>query len=196
MPNWNELLQGKDEGLYIYDLTALKERAKVLSDSRHRIFYAVKSNSDLRVLKTLMPFVDGFEVASRGEIEKIRMMSRDIPIIFGGPVKTQEDLKYALEKGVTSFNVESLFELDELQTLSVEKDCHLSIQLRINLADIESDATLKMAGVTQFGLPEEDFIQAVELIQSSNHMQLSGFHFHAMSNNMNVSHHVSYVEAA
>ncbi|ULG72246.1 alanine racemase [Macrococcus brunensis] len=196
MPNWDELLHDKDEGVYIYDLTALKERAKSLSVSRHRIFYAVKANSDSRVLKTLMPFVDGFEVASRGEIEKVRMLSHDVPIIFGGPVKTQEDLKYAIEHGVTSFNVESLFELDELQTFCMEKDCHLTIQLRINLADIKNDATLKMAGVTQFGLPEEDFIKAVELIQSSNNMELSGFHFHAMSNNMDVKNHLAYVRTA
>lgn len=54
---------------YLYDLTALRER---IADMKHRLpigcelFYAAKANAEAPILRTLAPWVDGFEAASGG----------------------------------------------------------------------------------------------------------------------------------
>ncbi|MCU5746934.1 alanine racemase [Staphylococcus sp. SQ8-PEA] len=191
-------LEDCNQDYYIYDLTALERRIKWLTSvTEHRLFYAVKANSDERIIATLAPYVAGFEVASPGEIQKVRSVSKDATIIYGGPVKTKRNLSYALDNGVQSIQVESLFELDSLAELLDNTERHIEVMLRINLSDIKSTAKLKMAGVpTQFGLPEEDLDEAFQLCDSIGQLTLVGFHFHSMSNNLDVSAHVSFIEKA
>lgn len=67
-----EQLKAEHEGplcAYVYDLPALEQHIKamraVLPDNCE-LFYAAKANPEARVLKTLAPWVDGFEAASGG----------------------------------------------------------------------------------------------------------------------------------
>ncbi|TDM02412.1 alanine racemase [Macrococcus carouselicus] len=198
MMEWNQILKDREESLYIYDLSALKKRAaRLCRSTKHQIYYAVKANADLQILTSLLPYVAGFEVASPGEIMKVRSISETVPIIYGGPVKTRRDLETALRQGVVDINIESLYELDELIELSDMLAVKVNVQLRINLKDISSDAKLKMAGTaTQFGLPEDEIDEALKLIQSARLIELRGFHFHAMSNNLSVQAHLAYVQKA
>ncbi|WP_323703735.1 alanine racemase [Mammaliicoccus sp. Dog046] len=191
-------LQDTNTDYYIYDLTELERRINwIRSVTNHDIYYAVKANSNLKILETLVNYVSGFEVASPGEIEKVRSISNEVPIIYGGPVKTTSDLSYALEAHVQSIQIESLFELDSLQTLLTNTTQHINVMIRINLSDIESTATLKMAGVpTQFGMPDTDIDEAIRICEQSEHITFIGFHFHSMSNNLDEDAHVQFIHHA
>jgi len=183
---------------YLYDLTKLRNHVNSLMitlPSSCRLFYAIKANSDEMILKVLAPIVNGFEVASLGEIEKVRNIDRNIPILFGGPGKTRHEIEMALEYGVTLLHVESLHEIKLVNYIAMQKNVSVSILLRVNLRHSVPSAKLKMAGVpTQFGIDETEIDKAITLIEGLPNLKLQGFHFHAMSNNTDSKSHVSFVD--
>nr|WP_263327342.1 type III PLP-dependent enzyme [Neobacillus sp. Marseille-Q6967] len=183
---------------YLYDLPALRQHVGHLIHtlpSECRLFYAIKANSDHTLLKTLAPLVHGFEVASLGEIEKVRAVDQNIPILFGGPGKTAEEMEGAINHGVSLFHVESVHELKLLNHIAGQKGTHTDILLRVNLRHSVPNAKLKMAGVpTQFGMDEADIPAAIELTVGLSNVRLRGFHFHAMSNNLESNAHAVFVD--
>jgi 2-[(L-alanin-3-ylcarbamoyl)methyl]-2-hydroxybutanedioate decarboxylase len=183
---------------YLYDLPKLRNHVNELITSLpsvSRLFYAIKANSDETLLRTLAPIVHGFEVASLGEIEKVRAVDEHIPILFGGPGKTQEEIEGAINHKVTLINVESLHELHLVNYIASQKGNHVDILLRVNLRSSVPNARLKMAGVpTQFGIDEIYIPNAIELAKSLPNISLRGFHFHAMSNNIDAKAHAEFVD--
>ncbi|WP_139490119.1 type III PLP-dependent enzyme [Brevibacillus dissolubilis] len=182
---------------FLYDLPHLRqhvtERVQTLP-SPCRLFYAIKANSEQRILETLAPIVHGFEVASLGEIRKVRAVAPDIPILFGGPGKTDEELEGAIEHNVTLIHVESLHELQRLNFIAQKRNIIVPILLRINLRGPFPDATLAMAGrPTQFGIDESRIDEAIQLALSLENVKLEGFHFHSLSNNLDARKHVELV---
>ncbi|GGI43241.1 alanine racemase [Mammaliicoccus stepanovicii] len=198
MERIKQTLQDSNYDYYVYDLTELQNRLSwITSVTKHDIYYAVKANSNLKILETVAPYVSGFEVASPGEIEKVRSISKDINIIYGGPVKTTKNLEYALNEHVKSIQVESLYELDSLESLLRNSGQSIEVMIRINLSNIKSTAKLKMAGVpTQFGMPKEDIEEAIQICKDTDNITLTGFHFHSMSNNLDEDAHVAFIERA
>lgn len=91
---------------YVYDLDNLRVHTASLSASLPpsvRLFYAVKANADERILKTVAPYVTGFEVASGGELQKVRRLFADSPVIFGGPGKQMRSWPRRLRNVLLSF---------------------------------------------------------------------------------------------
>jgi 2-[(L-alanin-3-ylcarbamoyl)methyl]-2-hydroxybutanedioate decarboxylase len=183
---------------YIYDLSKLRSHVEALLTTLPascQLFYAIKANSDETLLKTLAPHVSGFEVASLGEIEKVRSVDQHIPILFGGPGKTYEEIDMAIHHGVTLLHVESFHELNVVNHIAKQREINVSILLRVNLRRSVPNAKLKMAGVpTQFGIDEKEIPNAISLVNSMPNIKLCGFHFHAMSNNIDAMSHAYFVD--
>lgn len=183
---------------YLYDLSKLRSHVNGLMTtlpSMCQLFYAIKANSDHEILKALAPLVHGFEVASLGEIEKVRAVNEKIPILFGGPGKTAEEIEGAIYHRVTLLHVESIHELRLVNHIAGQKGTSVSILLRVNLENSVPNAQLKMAGVpTQFGIAEGAIPSAVALAKSLPNVKLCGFHFHAMSNNIDAKTHAEFVD--
>ena len=55
-------------------------------------------------LDTISQYVEGFEVASQGEIAKVLFLNQQIILFFGGPGKTDEELRYAVSEGVPAYS--------------------------------------------------------------------------------------------
>ncbi|MFC4766593.1 type III PLP-dependent enzyme [Effusibacillus consociatus] len=183
---------------FLYDLDHLREhvrrRVETLPASC-RLFYAIKANSDEPILRTLAPIVDGFEVASLGEVKKVRAVAPDIPILFGGPGKTDEEIEGAIDHHVSLLHVESVHELQRVANLASQRGIQVPILLRVNLRGPLPDATLAMAGrPTQFGIDETEIAEAIRLAQGLESVKLEGFHLHSLSNNLNPEQHVRLVE--
>jgi 2-[(L-alanin-3-ylcarbamoyl)methyl]-2-hydroxybutanedioate decarboxylase len=190
---------------YLYDLDRLRAHVSgVVSQlpERCEMYYAMKANSERPILEELAPLVRGFEVASAGEVKKARQVDGQIPIIFGGPGKTDAELVEAIQAGVKLVHVESMHELMRLEHLAGQMNATVSILLRINLAGPFPDAaTLHMAGrPTQFGINEREVPEVMKLLARCEHVRLEGFHFHSISNHLHESNHISllriYVQKA
>jgi diaminopimelate decarboxylase len=187
----------KPFGAYIHDLSHLRQHAKQKVESlpsNCRLFYAIKANSERAILQALAPIVHGFEVASLGEIVKVRSISPDIPILFGGPGKTNDEIEGAIEHEVSLIHVESIDELERVDYLARKRGVTVPILLRVNLRGPFPSATLAMAGrPTQFGIDEAIIPDAIRMALSLEGVKLEGFHFHSLSNNLDAGKHVELV---
>lgn len=184
--------------LYGYDLEMLAEhveRVVAVLPERCRMFYAMKANSSGPVLRTLAPLVAGFEVASGGEVVKARAVDARIPVIFGGPAKTEDDIALALAHRVTRFHAESLLELHRISAAAGRAGRVADVLLRVNLTGPFPVATLAMAGrPTQFGIDQAILAEAVQTARQLPHLRLVGFHLHSVSNNLSADAHLDMLD--
>ncbi len=184
---------------YLYDLRHLAQRTERLHRAlppQCKLFYAIKANSDAPILDTLRRRLDGFEVASLGEIDKVRALDGQSPVIFGGPGKTDAELEGALAQNVTLIHVESEHQLRRLDWIAGRRRQAAHVLLRLNPARLPGDAqaTLRMGGqATQFGIDEAQMPSMIALCQQLPNIRLEGLHIHALSNNLDVGDHLVLV---
>lgn len=107
--------------------------ADALAGMPHLVCFAVKANSNLGVLNVLARLGAGFDIVSRGELERVLAAGGQADrIVFSGVGKSREDMRRALEVGVHCFNVESTDELERLQQVAAELGAVAPVSLRVN----------------------------------------------------------------
>jgi diaminopimelate decarboxylase len=184
---------------FLYDLDALARhaaRVRAALPADCEFFYAIKANSDLPLLQTLAPYVDGFEASSGGEIAWVRQHFPDTPLIFSGPGKTDDELLLALRHRVT-LHVESPHELERLAHLSRHSGLRGSILLRVNPSLPQLATTSLMMGgkPTQFGIAVEHLPGCFARLKEELQLEFLGFHFHLLSHQQNVESHLRLLQA-
>ena len=130
---------------YVYSRAHIEAQylayANALSGMPHLVCFAVKANSNLGVLNVLARLGAGFDIVSRGELERVLAAGgQPDKIVFSGVGKTREDMRRALEVGVHCFNVESTDELERLQVVAAELGVRAPISLRVN-PDVDAGTT-------------------------------------------------------
>ena len=196
-------LKAEHEGplcAYVYDLPALEQHIKamraVLPDNCE-LFYAAKANPEARVLKTLAPWVDGFEAASGGELTWLHEQCPDEPLIFGGPGKLDRELDIAMQYSVSAFHVESVTELRSLARIARQRGVRAALMLRLNLKLTQApQSRLVMGGKpTPFGLDEQGLASALQLLREEPSLELKGLHFHMLSHQLDVDAHLELIRS-
>ncbi|SNS61919.1 diaminopimelate decarboxylase [Pseudomonas segetis] len=110
-----------------------KAYANALQGMEHLVCFAVKANSNLGVLNILARLGSGFDIVSRGELERVLAAGGSADkIVFSGVGKTRSDMQRALSVGVHCFNVESTDELERLQEVAAQMNVTAPISLRVN----------------------------------------------------------------
>ncbi|WP_409285177.1 diaminopimelate decarboxylase [Pseudomonas protegens] len=122
---------------YVYSRAHIEAQylayAEALAGMPHLVCFAVKANSNLGVLNVLARLGAGFDIVSRGELERVLAAGGQADkIVFSGVGKTRDDMRRALEVGVHCFNVESAEELERLQQVAAELGVRAPISLRVN----------------------------------------------------------------
>src|SRR5258705_3655018 len=99
----------------------------------HLICYAVKANSNRAILNLLVEAGAGFDIVSGGELFRVLATGGDpAKCTFAGVGKSVDEIEYALQRGVYSFNVESEAELDAIERIARAKKMRAPIALRVN----------------------------------------------------------------
>ena len=99
----------------------------------HLICYAVKANSNRAILNLLVGADAGFDIVSGGELFRVLAAGGDpAKCTFAGVGKSGDEIEYALERGVYSFNVESEAELEAIERIARAKRMRAPIALRVN----------------------------------------------------------------
>ena len=182
---------------YVYDLAGLRAHAVAAVEALPagcELFYALKANSEPRFLEALHGVVAGFEVGSAGEIDQVRAVAPEAPIIFGGPGKTDAALAAAARSSVAAVHVESLHELSRAEYVAAALGLVLPVAVRVNLAGPLPVGTLAMAGrPTQFGIDEADVPAALAEVRRCRHLEFAGLHFHCISNHHDAPAHAQLV---
>ncbi|WP_314020057.1 diaminopimelate decarboxylase [Stutzerimonas degradans] len=122
---------------YVYSREHIEAQYRAYADALdgmpHLVCFAVKANSNLGVLNVLARLGAGFDIVSRGELERVLAAGgQPDRIVFSGVGKTRDDMRRALEVGVHCFNVESTDELERLQQVAAELGVKAPVSLRVN----------------------------------------------------------------
>ncbi len=123
--------------LYVYSsatfLDHFRKLDKAMAGVNHEVAYAVKSNSNLSVLKLLANEGSGFDIVSAGELYRVIKAGGDPgKCTFAGVAKTDEEIRYALEQGIYSFNAESEAELVAINRIAGEMGKKAPVAIRVN----------------------------------------------------------------
>jgi diaminopimelate decarboxylase len=123
--------------LYVYSQRTLTDRFqsldRALAPLGHLVCFAVKSNSNRAVLRTLADLGGGFDVVSGGELQRaLAAGANPQKCVFAGVAKTAEEIKFALRKNIYSFNVESEPELQRINRVAARLKKIAPVAVRVN----------------------------------------------------------------
>jgi diaminopimelate decarboxylase len=210
--------------VYVYDRITLVERARAVREALpagSALLYAVKANGSPDILDALAAVVDGFDVASGGELALARIAragratvagstlaaagaaagltrwatpSGDVQEIhFSGPGKTDAELAAGVEAEAT-VTVESMHELRRLAVAAESSGVRVNVTLRVNRMHDPITGSHTMTGTpTPFGIDEAEIGGAIELVWQHPALRLRGFALHAVSNNLDAAAHARFV---
>ena len=128
--------------VYVYSADTIRDHFRrldaALSPLDHLVCYAVKANSNRAVLGLLAREGAGFDIVSGGELFRVIHAGGDpTRCTFAGLGKSPEEIAYALEQRVHSFNVESEAELAAIDRVAAAKNVRAPIAIRVN-PDVEA----------------------------------------------------------
>lgn len=135
--NLRELALRFGTPLYVYShqalKTALENWMRGIASTNHRVFYAMKANSNLALLKFFHDSGTGFDIVSRGELQRALMAgAKGNDIVYSGVGKSREDIRAALRADIGCFNVESIPELDRINEVALEEKRMAPVSVRVN----------------------------------------------------------------
>jgi diaminopimelate decarboxylase len=172
---------------FLYDADAVNRRIDLVRRSLEglvKVFYAVKANPNLELLRAVGRVADGLDISSGGELEQAALAGFDMAnLSFAGPAKTRAELTLAIENGVGCISIESMRELLECANVAAQLGLRASIALRVNPLLLNRSFGLKMGGrPVQFGIDEEDVARAVAVVRgNAGTLRFRGIHVYAGS---------------
>ncbi len=134
---------------YCYSAATLTRHYRVFTDAlagmNATVCFAVKSNANLAVIRTLVNLGAGCDVVSGGELQ-IALNAGCAPakIVFSGVGKTEAELRLALACDVGQINVESEAELLTLSRLASGLGKTARVALRVN-PDVDAGSLDKIS---------------------------------------------------
>ena len=147
----------------------------------HLICYAVKANSNRAILNLLVRAGAGFDIVSGGELFRVLAAGGDpAKCTFAGVGKSGDEIEYALEQGVHSFNVESEAELEAIDRIAHAKGTRAPIALRVN-PDVDPHTHQYISTGTQenkFGIALDQVSAVYERAARMSNIEVVGVQMH------------------
>lgn len=163
---------------------------------KNSIYFAIKSNSNLSVLKILSSEGACFDCTSTGEIyECLKVGIPPEKIFFTGNMFTNEDFKFAVENKV-HVNLDSISQLKRLnkmyEDLSIEKQA-ISFRINPEFGAGHHSHTITAGKMIKFGILENQVIEAYTLAKNLG-FQKFGTHIHIGSGIINANDYEKAVD--
>ncbi len=159
------------------------------------IYFAVKANGSLAVLRILALEGAGADVFSGGELLLARMAGIPMDkILFNGNSKRAEELELAVEANVR-ISADSLEEVKALSRIATEKEKTIEIVFRVN-PDVSARTHPKIATglrTSKFGIPSEEIVKVYKTALDLEGVRPVGLHCHIGSQILDID---PFVEAA
>jgi len=142
--------------LFVYDAGLIQQKIELfrtVMPAEVSLHYAVKANPYAPLLSWISDKVDGFDVASAGELGRIAHLG--LPISFAGPGKTDQQLETAIRAGIT-INLESEGEGERALAIAAQGSRPPNLAVRVNPPFSLKGAGMKMGGLaSQFGVDHD-----------------------------------------
>lgn len=172
---------------YLYDTAPMRSKITHLAGIMPQgveIYYAMKANPHQAFLDAaLKAGARGIEIASLGEAEKaVAAGFAPEQLIYTGPGKSPEELRWSVEHNIRTVHIESLTEAWRLNSIAAELGKTQDILLRINADfDIHEAQTTFSGGSKKFGVDEEKLGEVLPQILVLDHLNFRGLHVYAAS---------------
>ena len=171
--------------VYCYSYEQLKENInnfrKSFSSFSPLICFAIKSNTNVNLIREIRKFGLGADVVSMGELMMALKAGVDPKkIVFSGVGKTSIEINYAINKKILLINAESKSEIIEIEKVAKSKKKTVNIGIRLNP---NTDAkTLKQISTgkkeNKFGVDEKTFFELVNYSKTSKYINLKCLSVH------------------
>jgi len=183
--NIKALVEKYDTPLYVYDFNNITKRYKELKGAfdgkKSLVAYAVKSNSNLAVIKQLATLGAGADCVSIGEVKRaLKAGIEKYRIIFSGVGKKDEEIREALKKDILLLNLESEAEMKRVEMIAKELGVEARISIRVN-----PNVDPKTHPYISTGLHENKFGVSIDsakrmyiYAKKSEYLNPIGVHFH------------------
>ena len=170
---------------YVYSRQEIESRWCELNDAfapvNHLICYAVKANSNIAVLNILARLGSGFDIVSGGELERVIRAGGDPgKVVFSGVGKRSDEIRFALEQEICTFNIESVAEMERLNKIAGTMNCIAPVSLRVN-PDVDVNTHPYIAtGLREnkFGIPYDEALDNYRHASSLEHIRITGIDCH------------------
>ena len=172
---------------YAYDRRLMTERVAQLRAALPadiHLHYAIKANPMPAVVQHMATLVDGFDVASGGELKVV--LDSIMPaekISFAGPGKSERELRQAIAAGIV-INLESPRELEKIAAIVSQTGMRPKVAVRVN-----PDFELKSSGMKMSGGPKQfgvDAEQVPALLAQMKTLPVEFFGFHIFCGSQNL----------
>jgi len=170
---------------YYYDMDVLRftlETVKRESElAGYKVHYAVKANSNPRLLKFIASYGFGADCVSYNEIAAaLEAGFKSSEIVFAGVGKTDKDIEAALDANIFCFNCESVPEIEVINYLAIKHNKMAQIALRINPYIEAHTHKYITTGIeeSKFGINTWEIEGVVKRLSDLHNIKLLGMHFH------------------
>jgi len=145
---------------------------------KNRLFYALKANSNIHILKIFEENGIGAETVSLGEIFKaIYAGYKPQDIIFNGPGKGYEGLKAAVKLNLHCINIDSEYEYQIIHKIAKNIKSIVNLGVRV-VPEVEAQVIKTGSSWTKFGLELDEAEVVYEEIFKSEELNPVGIHMH------------------
>ena len=174
-----------DTPLYCYSYEKIKKNISDFKSHFNKlnplICFAIKSNSNLSIIKEIKKLGLGADVVSQGELyQALKAGINPKKIVFSGVGKSHSELKYAIDKKILLINSESKSEVIEIEKIAKMKKKIVSIGIRLN-PNTDAKTLSKISTGKKgdkFGVNEKIFVELVNYIKKSKHINLKCLSVH------------------
>ena len=178
--------------IYCYSYEKLKENIgnfkKSFNSFAPLVCFAIKSNTNVNLIREIKKFGLGADVVSLGELMMaLKAGINPKKIIFSGVGKTSNEISYAIDKKILLINIESKSEINEIERIAKIKKTIVNIGIRLN-PNINAE-TLKQISTgkkeNKFGVVEKIFLDLVNHSKLSKNINLKCLSVHIGSQILN-----------
>jgi diaminopimelate decarboxylase len=169
---------------YYYNIDLLNntlEAIRKAAPSSYHIHYALKANAHPTLLEPIRKAGLGADCVSGNEVKRaIECGFKSQEIVFAGVGKSDKEINYALDQSIFCFNVESVPELQVLNTLAGNKNKKAGIALRINPNVDAYTHKYITTGLEEnkFGINPYEFDTVLAELKKLDNLNFIGLHFH------------------
>ena len=145
------------------------------------ICFAIKSNTNIKLISEIKKFGLGADVVSKGELMlALKAGIHPKKIVFSGVGKTSEEISYAVDKKILLINAESKSEIKEIERISKSKKIIVNIGIRLNpntdAKTLEQISTGKKEN--KFGVDEKKVFDLINYSKLSKNINLKCLSVH------------------
>lgn len=171
---------------YYYDTQLLRQTLQTIKEEsgkhvNYHVHYAVKANANQKILQIIKQYGLGADCVSGGEIKAA--LEAGFPadsIVYAGVGKSDWEIELGLQNDIACFNVESIAELEVINSLAQKLGKTARVAFRINPnigAHTHANITTGLAE-NKFGITMQDMDKVIDEAMSMDNVDVIGLHFH------------------